>query len=219
MRLLHRLASLAVTALLLLGCDSILVERHSVTSGEFRGIEIGATKEATLRRIRELGAFSVRAEPTEKFVITQVNKAQLVRIKALDEDIEGVQIVTTRGLSIDVFFKEGAIDTFKIANPLLKVDWLRKGESIDDLIRTLSDLMEATRDYAVVPLVRANGRPWVELDKPFEESLRFLRPYNGWSFELNKDKRDQPDGSFFDLHFDGDRLARIDSRRPRVRLD
>jgi hypothetical protein len=215
MRFLCGLVNIAVAALLLCGCDSILFERHAVTSGAFRGIEIGATKEATLRQIRELGASAVRAEPTEAFVITQQNKQELTRIKGLDEDIEGVQIVTTHGLSIDVFFREGAVDTFKIANPMRKVDWLRKGEPIDDLIRTLSDLMEATRDYAVVPLVRANGRPWVELDEPFEKDLSFLRKFSAWSFELSAD----PDGSIFRLHFDGDRLARLDYRRPRVRLD
>jgi hypothetical protein len=191
--------------------SGIFVEHRSVTSGTFRTIEIGATKEATLGQIYGLGVFAVTPIPPVNFNITRANRAELGHIR----DVEGIRLTNHGGIAIDLFFKNGAVDAISRSVPAAELTWFHEGEPIGDVIEELSMLLDSDNNLVVFAIARHEGDQWVELSKGPAASLDLLRRHDAWSFEV----QDKPGGAIFDLYFQNDRLTRIDYRRPRIRLD
>lgn len=197
---------------LLAGCSSVLFETESVFKGSYRGLDIGATKEATLESIRKLEAYAVMPIPAEDFSVTKSNIEELVRI----ENTEGIRLTNYRGLAIDLFFRKRKVARIRRSVPAKDNAWFHEGEPQADVRKKLEEILMSDEPMGVFPIVYYEGNGWVELNMPTPEILGMLSNYQAWKFEVSQDK---PAGAFFEVFFKNDRLVRVDYRRARIRLE
>ena len=124
-----QLVSLVIILGAMLGCqemeNAILLETHSVSNGTYRGLEVGATKRATIDGIRKLEALYIRPIPKEKFNITKANIKELKRIN----DVDGIRVTNYRGLSIDLCFKQNHVASIRLSVPAKDNNWFQEGEA------------------------------------------------------------------------------------------
>jgi len=83
-------------------------------------------------------------------------------------------------------------------------------------IKTLGDIVQGNADLVVIPIVFYEGNGWIEIAASLDLARRSLPAYNAWMFEISSE---EPAGAFVALYFKNDALARIEYRRPRVRLN
>lgn len=207
---------LAATALFA-GCGTTLethtlFETKTVSQGTYRGLEIGATREVTLDAIRLLGANGVVPIPAESFIVARANIRDVARI----EGLEGIRLTNYRGLSIDLFFKEKQVVRVRRSVPAKDNEWFHEGESVIDVGKKLEEVLTSDESLVAFPIVYYEGNGWVDLNQPNSEILHDLDRYSAWKFEVAHDK---PAGALFEVFFANDRLARIDYRRARIRLE
>jgi len=196
------------------GCQDaanlFLYETHTITAGSFRGLEIGSAKETTLDAIARLGAFAVKPRPSADFSVSRDNIGDLGRVASA----EGIRVTDYRGLAIDVFFQHGAVLLIRKSVPAKENTWFSQGDAVAEVQKKLASLL-VTENLSVFPIVYFEGNGWVELAKRGENIPASLGSHAAWTFEISTEK---PGGAFVDVYFDGNRLSRIEYRRPRIRL-
>jgi hypothetical protein len=200
----------------MLGCQrmekTIMFETHSTLKGAYRGLEIGATKQSTLEKIRKLEVRAIKPIPTEMFNITKANIEELKQISAVD----GIRLTNYSGLAIDLFFKQNQVTLIRRSVPVKDNTWFQEGETQADVVKKLTELLMSNGDLSVFPMVYYEGDGWVDLSKSTPDALNILNKYGAWTFEVTQDK---PAGANFEVLFSGDSLLRIDYRRTRIPLD
>jgi len=197
-----------------MGCrdafNFLLFETHTITAGTFRGLEIGSTKETAIDTIAKLGAFAVKPRPSVDFQISSSNIGNLGRVASA----EGIRIMDYRGLAIDIYFQRGVVSLIRKSVPAKENTWFGEGDKVSDVQKKLAALL-ATQNLSVFPIVYFEGNGWIELAKRGEKIPDSLKGHEAWMFEVSTEK---PEGAFFDVYFEDNRLSRIEYRRARIRL-
>jgi hypothetical protein len=192
--------------------EFFLEEKHIVTDGIFRGLSIGSNKVDSLKNIKSLGVLNVHPIPAIKFQITYSNLNQIDQI----QNAEGIRIMNYRGFTVDLFFKNKRIILVRRSVPATQNKWFEKGQTIDNVINKLRQVLDDQRDLIVIPIVYWEGDGWVALTDPLDKPLNSLNQYDGWEFRIDTEK---PLGANLDIYFSNGRLARIEYRRIRIPLE
>jgi len=193
------------------GLNALLFESSTTTTGSFRGLKIGATKEQTVQEIAKLGVRVVQPRPLVDFEIGRDNISELARI----ESVESIRVMNYAGLSIDLRFDSGTVAQIRKSYPARNNSWFKEGDSVSDVKSKLADLLSAG-NLVVFPIVFPNVVSRIDSSEGLHRVLIDLKRYDAWTFELTSDR---PAGARVELYFTEERLARIEYRRARVRLD
>jgi hypothetical protein len=196
--------------------DAVLFERHSVSAGSFRGVEIGSTMEATIESVRKLGTGWMHPIPGRRFTLSGAQMAEVSRVLSAADGVEGIRIEDPQAhVSVDLFFAQGRVARVRSVTTMASPVWFRESQSKDEVIEQLKPMLQHRPNDIVVPVVLFDGDGRVELEGN-PDPLRVLRKYEGWSYTLTSEK---PDGAHIDLFFTDGHLARLEYRRERIQVE
>lgn len=204
-------------------CDTIasrmLIEHRTVANGELRGLEIGESKTAVLEKIRALGSKDIRVVPRERTVVTFENIEAISKIIAS----RGIRISSDRSLGVDVYLGvDERIESLVRTVPAEQARWLAQdispGMSRAELEATLRKLVRREERLFIQAVGSREQRYAIPLDGLHGRSLNALLDGEVWTFSLTPSDT-APNGEFFELTFDTNRLAIIHYRRPRLQIN
>lgn len=192
--------------------DPVLVERHTVTTDSFRGLEIGASKQATLEAIARLGTRIVEPRPAVNFEISNKNIDDL----HLVERVDGIRLMDYRGFSIDLKIENDAVSKIRRSVPAKENAWFREGDKNSDVKQKLVSLLSENSNLVLIPIIFLDNYTPVNLSERSEQIPELLRRYDAWTFEVASEK---PRGAIYDVYFKDDHLSKVEYRRARIQLD
>jgi hypothetical protein len=196
--------------------DAVLFERHSVTAGSFRGIQIGSTMEATIESARKLGVGWMHPIPVRYFRLSGTQMAELSRALDAADGVEGIRVEDQDAHAIvDLFFANGRVARVRSVTTMASPVWFKESQSKHEVLEELRTIFRSRPKTIVGPVVLFDGDGRVELQGN-PDPLKVLRKYEGWSYVLTAEK---PDGAHIDLFFSNGHLSRLDYRRQRIQVE
>jgi hypothetical protein len=198
------------------GCGPVanwlLFEDRIITTGSFRGLDIGSPKLVVLSQIKALGAERLEAVPSDDFLITRTNLVDLDRVRRT----EGLQIRRPKGFVISVYFKDNKVWRIWRSASAQDIAWFREGEGVDEVLATLRSLVDVHSDLQISPAVYYGGQ--FIPNNLAEAERQILLGYDAWGFWLHGEA-EKPEGAFFEVYFAQGRLIKVHYRRARIRLE
>jgi hypothetical protein len=194
------------------GADSLFFEGRAITEGDYRGIQIGMSKQQVIPALGRLGVMWAKVIPRVKFQITAANTDQL----RLIENAEGVRVMNYRGFSIDITFANGVVSAIVRSVPAQGTSLFREGETASDVASTLRQLLIDDPGLIVIPIIRAAHLNGGAAELSSARDVAELIQYDKWDVELGDEK---PRGAGLELVFKNNRLDRIQYRRSRIPLE
>lgn len=202
---------LAMLALIANGKNIVefaLVEKKTVTVGNFRGFEIGSTKDVVFQRLKtlEVGGIAGIAQPY--FILKKNDLSSINSIISADTII----FDNNDGWQIKLQFEASRVSEIKLSFPAKGNDWFSIGENVHSIVAKIPKILKEHPALIVFPGVRHPG--WIYLNRLSEADEKLLFAYHAWNFQGTG----ADINSNFQMYFENGKLQKIKYIRPRIEL-